>query len=209
MLLSWSVIRAGYPEMVGSARRHGCSPTMGKWKDLLLPGRQLLEVQWPVSPPCPALPYFQTLHGRLRLSAFPSRCSRLALWLLSIKPSPSKILELFRICAREMFPKESDSIKQHFGKTGVQVGEFEEQLVIERTISANPFLVITLKHLGITWFFFRIKRPKKILGWVMRCWMWSHLMSEGKFWNGEETQKLLSRGSQEITNEALHLVKLG
>ena len=100
--------------------------------------------------PRPAFPHFQTLHGRLWLSAFPSRCSRLALWLLSIKPSPSRILELFRICAREMFPKESDSIKQHFGKTGVQVGEFEEQLVIERTISANPFLVITQKHLGIT-----------------------------------------------------------
>ena len=35
-------------------------------------------------------------------------------------------------------------------KTGVQVGEFEEQLVSERTISSNPFLVITLKLFGFT-----------------------------------------------------------
>ena len=108
-----------------------------------------------------------------------------------------------------MFPKESDSIKQHFGITGVQVGEFEEQLVTERTISANPFLVIILKNLGFSWFFFRMKRPKTILGWVMRCWMWSHLMSEGKFWNGEATQKVLSRGSQEKTNEAAYLLQPG
>ena len=41
-----------------------------------------------------------------------------------------------------MFPKER-MIKSN--NTGVQVGEIEEQLVIERTISSNPFLVINLK----------------------------------------------------------------
>ena len=54
-----------------------------------------------------------------------------------------------------------------------------------------------------------MKRPKKILGWVMRFWMWSHLMREEKFWNGEATQKVLRKGSQEITNEAAYLVQLG
>ena len=34
--------------------------------------------------------------------------------------------------------------------TGVQVGENQEELVIERTISSNPFLVITLRHLGFS-----------------------------------------------------------
>ena len=39
--------------------------------------------------------------------------------------------------------------------------------------------------------------------------MWSRLMSEGKFWNGEATQKVLRKGSQEITNEAANLAHLG
>ena len=177
--------------MVGPAGGHGCSPAMGEWQDLLLPGRQLLEVQRPVSLPRPAFSHFQTLHGWLRLPTLPTRCSRLALWLLWIKPRPGR-RQLFRLFQGKCFQKRD---------TGVQVGEVEEQLVIERTISSNPFLVITLRHLGFSWFFFRMKRPKAILGWVMRCWMCSHLMSEGKFWNGEATQKALSQGSQEITNE--------
>ena len=41
--------------MVGPAGRHGCSPAVGEWQDLLLPGWQLLEVQRPVSPPRPLL----------------------------------------------------------------------------------------------------------------------------------------------------------
>ena len=111
--------------MVGSAGWHGCSPAMGEWEDLLLPGRQLLEVQRPVSPPCPAFPHFQTIHGRLRLPSFSPRCSRLALWLLWFKPSPGRRVflgdrqwyhwsqDLFKLFAREMYPKESGSMKQN------------------------------------------------------------------------------------------------
>ena len=63
-----------------------------------------------------------------------------------------------------MFPKESDSIKQHFGITGVQVGEFEEQLVTERTISANPFLVIILKNLGFFMIFLQNEETQEDFG---------------------------------------------
>ena len=183
--LSWIVeFFVGHPKMVGwSAGWHGRSPPMGKRQNLLLQRRQLLEVQRPVSPPlpCPAhiLRRFMVDTGS---PPFPRDAQD---WLFSCfgtnEVQVGNNFQLFGLFWREMFPKESDNIKQQLG---VQVGDFEEPLVIERTIPSNPFLVMIpfgQRCLGLTLFFFRMKRLKKILGLVMRCWTSFHLMSEGKF----------------------------
>jgi len=82
---------------------------MGEWEDLLLPGRQLLEVQRPVSPPCPLLSY---ISRRFMVDS----------------GSPP-------------FPRDAqDWLFGCYDSNQVQDGEFEEQLVSERTISSNPFL---------------------------------------------------------------------
>ena len=145
--------------MVGPAGRHGCSPAMGEWEDLLLPGRQLLEVQRPVSPPRPLL--FHISRRFMVDSGSPPFPRDAQDWLFgcydsnqvqvgeSSKETDSDIIghKSFSNCLQGKCIQKRVIASN---KTGVQVGEFEEQLVSERTISSNPFLVITLRHLGFS-----------------------------------------------------------
>ena len=77
----------------------------------------------------------------------------------------------------------------------VQVGELEEPLVIERTVSSsNPFLVMISFVPVFHDISLRMRTTKMILEWAMRCWTLFRLMRGGTFSNGETTQKFLSLG---------------
>ena len=77
----------------------------------------------------------------------------------------------------------------------LQVGELEEPLVIERTVSSsNPFLVMISFFPDFHDISLRMRTTKMILEWAMRCWTLFRLMRGGTFSNGEATQKLLSLG---------------
>ena len=118
---------------------------MGEWQDLLLSGRQLLEIQRPVSPP-PTLLFHNSRRFMVDSGSppFPRDAQD---WLFSCYESNQDQVgdnQIFR--QGKCFQK--GVIKSN--NTGVQVGENQEELVIERTISSNPFLVITLRHLGFS-----------------------------------------------------------
>ena len=160
--------------MVAPTGWHGRGFAMGEWQDLLLQGRKLLEVQRPVSMTLFSPNFDFMISSKSKFfrrftidSGDPPFPRDAQDWLFGCYESNEvqvrerqqghfSISWFCFVCHWECFQKRVITLRStlEVKSFDLQVGELEEPLVIERTVSSsNPFLVMTSFFSGISWYF--------------------------------------------------------